>query len=43
MPYEKIRNTDPEFLVDPIKNDSTLSKLTVVLQATIRREHQMLP
>jgi len=27
---------------DLIQNDSTLSKLTVVLQATIRREHQML-
>jgi len=43
MPYETIRNTDPESPVYPINYDSTLSKLIVVLQATIRLEHQMFP
>jgi len=41
MLHKMIRTTEPES-TDLIQNDSTLSKLIVVLQATIRREHQML-
>jgi len=42
MPQETIRNTESESPTDLIQSDSTLSKPTVVLQATIHREHQML-
>jgi len=44
MPQETIRNREPRSPTDLIRNNFTLSKLIVVLQATrtIRREHQVL-